>query len=66
LILTVINEKTLEIKTEDRINRMKKTVFVYGTYEQCPSVASKVTELALIAVKNLLTRIEILEKRIYE
>ncbi len=66
LILNVINEKTLEIKTEDRINRMKKTVFVYGTYEQCPSVASKVTELALIAVKNLLTRIEILEKRIYE
>ena len=63
LILNMIGEKTLEIKTEKKLS---KKVFVYGTYEQCPSVASKVTELALIAFKNLLTRVEILEKRIYE
>lgn len=56
----IIGKRTLKITSKEEIT---KDIFVYGTYEQCPSVASKVTELALIAVKNLLTRIETLEKK---
>lgn len=59
-ILDIIDIKTLKIISKEDL---PDKVFVYGTYEECPSVATKVTELALIAIKNILTRIEQLEKR---
>jgi hypothetical protein len=62
-ISDILDTKTLKVISQDDISQK---VFVYGTYEECPSVASKVTELALIAVKNLLTRIEKLEEIQYE
>ena len=41
--------------------KLDKKMFVYGTYEKCPAVSSKVNELALIAIKNLINRVERLE-----
>ena len=42
-------------------------VFAYGTYENCPTVSKqKVFELGLVAVRNLITRVELLEKTLKE
>lgn len=62
-ISDIIDLRTLKINSKENLSQK---VFVYGTYEECPSVANKVTELALIAVKNLLTRVEKLEEIQYE
>jgi len=60
IIEIVANNKIL-IKTD---MFLPNSVFVYGTYEKCPSVASKVSELSLIAIKNLISRVEKLEKKV--
>lgn len=43
---------------------LPKSVFVYGTYEICPTVAKqKVFELGIVVLKNLVKRVEILEQK---
>ena len=43
---------------------LPKSVFVYGTYEICPTVAKqKVFELGTVVLKSLLRRIETLEQK---
>ena len=57
-IVKIINYNVLIVKSNTHI---KDKVFAYGTYEKCPAVSSKVSELALVAIKNLINRVEVLE-----
>lgn len=55
---------SIELEKELLITDKDIDVFVYGTYEDCPTVSLKhLSELVLCALQNCLTRIEQLEKR---
>jgi hypothetical protein len=44
---------------------LPQKVFVYGTFEQCPSVAkNKLFELSMVVLKNALKRIEVIEQKL--
>lgn len=59
-IVEIMNKKLIISCKED----LPKSVFVYGTYETCPTVSKqKVFELGMVALKNLIKRVEILENR---
>jgi hypothetical protein len=56
-----IDKKRIKILTEEALG---EEVFVYGTYETCPTVAKqKLFELSIAVVQNLLKRVEILEQK---
>jgi len=57
-----VSDKALIVKSNERIDH---DVFVYGTYEQCPTVAkNKMFELACVVLKNAVHRIEQLENKV--
>ncbi len=57
-----IEPKTVWVKCT---KHLPKKVFVYGTFEQCPSVAkNKLFELSMVVLKNALKRIELLEQKL--
>lgn len=60
--IKTLKDNLLTIKTD---NILPKEVFVYGTYEKCPSVAKqKLFELSMVVLKNILRRMENIETNI--
>lgn len=56
-----ISSSRIRINTTEELG---DEVFVYGTYEKCPTVCKeKMFELSILVVQNLLKRIEKLEKK---
>lgn len=60
-IVEMSHKKLIVFCKED----LPKSVFVYGTYETCPTVSKqKVFELGMVVLKNLVKRVEILENKL--
>lgn len=60
-IVEISHRKLIVFCKED----LPKSVFVYGTYETCPTVSKqKVFELGMVVLKNLVKRVEILENKL--
>lgn len=65
-ILESIDKKNITIKLKDKIIITEKDldVFVYGTYDDCPTVSLKhLSELSLCALQNCVDRISKLEQK---
>ena len=61
VMITEITADSLSIICSEKLPR---DIFAYGTYGNCPTVSKqKVFELGLVALRNLITRVELLEKR---
>lgn len=60
LIITKVEDKRLWVNS---ISPLPAEGFAYGTYESCPSVAkNKLFELSMVVLKQLINRVERLEK----
>jgi hypothetical protein len=60
--ITSVKNNVICVTSEEPI---KKEVFVYGTYERCPTVAKqKMFELSIAVIQNLASRVEQLEKQL--
>ena len=56
------DENTLEVICTEPLPNL---VFIYGTYESCPSVSKqKLFEMGLIAIQNLLRRVALIENKV--
>ena len=66
VVLSVIENK-ITIKTDFMLELSKETinVFVYGTYEDCPTISKmRLFDMALCALQNCLSRIQQLENKV--
>ena len=64
VMITEITADSLSVICSEKLPR---DIFAYGTYGNCPTVSKqKVFELGLVALRNLITRVELLEKRLTE
>lgn len=65
-VLSILGN-TITVKTDFSLQLSKKTidVFVYGTYEDCPTIAKMhLFDMALCALQNCLSRIQQLENKV--
>lgn len=66
-VLESIDNKIITVKLESKVSIIEKDldVFVYGTYEDCPTVSLKhLSELSLCALVNCIKRITFLEEKL--
>ena len=66
-ILESIDNKLITVKLKNEVSIIEKDldVFVYGTYEDCPTVSLKhLSELSLCALVNCIERINLLENKL--
>ena len=62
VVIKLINKTEIIVESEKQLQDGK--IFVYGTYEKCPSVTKqKIFELSMVVVQNLLSRVEKLEQQ---
>ena len=65
-VLSILGN-TITVKTDFALQLSEKTidVFVYGTYEDCPTIAKMhLFDMALCALQNCLSRIQQLENKV--
>ncbi len=62
--IKTIKKRSLVVTSK---KRLVKKLFVYGTYETCPTVAKqKLFEMSMVVLQNALSRIEKLEQKLSE
>lgn len=65
VLIESLNKNLITIRSDEVLKNGK--VFVYGTYEQCPTVAKqKLFELSMAVTQNLLKRVNYLEHKFRE
>jgi len=64
-IEVMITEITADSLSVICCEKLPRDIFVYGTYSVCPTVSKqKVFELGLVALQNIIKRVEILENKL--